>query len=95
MFFLLTQLMLIFYFRLILIMGCYREFKGWNLFFLDFSLTDWIETNGYSLLAELPFYAASQLLHDLDIIQFLGELSCNRKSVPFYPSKLGWNNGKI
>lgn len=94
-FFLLTKLMLIFYFRLILIMRCYREFKGWNLFFLDFSLTDWIETNGYSLLAELPFYAASQLLHDLDIIQYLGESSCNRKSVPFYPSKLGWNNGNF
>lgn len=63
------------------------------LFFLDFSLNDWMETNGYPLLAVLPLYAASQLLHDLDIIQYLGELSCNRKSVPFYPSKLGWNNG--
>lgn len=67
---------------------------GWYPF-SDFSLNDWMETNGYPLLAVLPLYAASQLLHDLDIIQYLGELSCNRKSVPFYPSKLGWNNGKI
>lgn len=76
-------------------MECYRTFKfGWYPF-SDFSLNDWMETNGYPLLALLPLYAASQLLHDLDIIQYLGELSCNRKSVPFYPSKLGWNNGKI
>ena len=54
-----------------------------------------MESNGYPLLTALPVYAASQLLHDLDIIQYLGETNCNRKSVPFYPSKLGWNNGRM
>jgi hypothetical protein len=51
-------------------------------------------TNGHAVAAVLPLYAVSQLLHDLDIVQYMGESSCNRKSIPFYPSKLGWNNGK-
>lgn len=69
-------------------------FEYYGVFFLtDFSLDEWKESHGHSSLTILPQYVASQLLHDLDIIQYLGDFSCNRKHVPYYPSNLGWNNG--
>lgn len=64
-----------------------------HFFFKDFSLENWLDNKGYKINTVLPSFAVSELLHDLDIIQYMEESSCDRKTVPFHPSKSGWNNG--
>jgi hypothetical protein len=60
---------------------------------VGFSLEKWLEDKDYRIDSSLPSYAVSELLHDLDIIQYLGDSVCNRNTRPFHPSKNGWNNG--
>lgn len=68
-------------------------FYQFFIFFKDFSLENWLDNKGYKINTVLPSYAVSELLHDLDIIQYMEESICDRKTVPFHPSKSGWNNG--
>lgn len=69
---------------------CYLNFVD-----VDFSRETWLASRGYSGNDTLPSYIISELLHDLDIIQYIGESSCNRKSIPFYPNRNGWNTGNV
>lgn len=74
----------------------FSRYKGAILMFLtDFSLESWLLSKGYSDSIDLPNYVVSELLHDLDIAPFLNDISCNRRSVPFYPNTDGWNKGEI
>ncbi|XP_071123205.1 uncharacterized protein [Mytilus edulis] len=60
----------------------------------DFSLRSYladIGLNGSTL--PLPQHTVSELLHYLDIAQFLFQDQCNQHELPFSPNKNGWNKG--
>ncbi|XP_052067239.1 uncharacterized protein LOC127706622 [Mytilus californianus] len=60
----------------------------------DFSLRSYLTEIGLDgSTSLLPAHQISELLHYLDIAQFLLQDQCNQQELPFAPSKNGWNKG--
>ncbi|VDI45262.1 Hypothetical predicted protein [Mytilus galloprovincialis] len=60
----------------------------------DFSLRSYLTDIGLDgSVSLLPAHTISELLHRLDIAQFLLKDQCNQQELPFAPSKNGWNKG--
>lgn len=63
-------------------------------YFLDFSLTNWVQNNTLRVGEQLAEGAVTLLLEQLNLTNFFKTPRCDRNRVPYIPSVQGIHNGK-
>ena len=65
-----------------------------SLFFVDFSMTDWLDNMGIPSLEDLKDSAKAMLIQQLGMNNFLLDAPCKTSDALYSPSVNGWKNGK-
>lgn len=73
----------------------FRCVYSFILYFIDFSISNWLNNMGILSLENLKDNAKTMLIQQLGVDKFLQDTSCTR-SAPFYnPHVNGWKNGRF
>lgn len=63
-------------------------------YFVDFSMSNWLENMGIPSLEDLKDSAKTMLIQQLGVDKFLLDAPCDAASKMYSPSVRGWKNGE-